>query len=95
MAAYLSLVSKTDGSMYAGRDLIKVDEMLCAHLGIEPDPVDWHMGWMDWIGFSLAYRADKPVAEVLAKMLDNARRDERDIIEWFIDTFENASYHGF
>lgn len=95
MAAYLSLRHKETGALYTGAALVQVDEMLCAALGVEPDPVSWHAGWMDWIGFSLAYRADKPVAEVLGMISPNARANERAILDWFIATFENESFHGF
>lgn len=93
MAAYLALVSKADGSTYTGRDLIKVDDMLCAHVGVEPDPECWHMGWMDWVGFSMAV-SGKPVADALSPMLPNMRADERKVVQWFIDNFENASFYG-
>lgn len=31
-----------------------VDEEICAHLGVTPDPVKYYMGWYDAIGFLLA-----------------------------------------
>jgi hypothetical protein len=42
MAAYLALKSKIDGTRYANGDLVKVDEMLCSAMGIEPDPDKWY-----------------------------------------------------
>lgn len=94
MAAYLSLRHKKTGVLYSGGALVQVDDMLCAHLGVEPDSVQWCEGWMDWIGFAIAYRSDKSVAEALAPMRKNARANERQIIDWFVSTFENESYHG-
>ena len=94
MAAHLSLRHKETGAIFTGSDLIKVDEMLCAALGVQPDPVSWHMGWMDWIGFCLAYRSDRAVADILGEMAPNVRANERALVDWFILTFENASYHG-
>lgn len=95
MAAYLSLRHKETGKLYAGSGLVVVDEMLCEHLGIKPDPEKWHMDWMNWVGFCIAYRADKPITDALAPMRKNARASERRLLDWFADTFENESYHGF
>ena len=95
MAAYLSIRHKLTGEVYNGGKLVLVDNMLREALGAEPDPENWFIGWMDWIGFSLAYRFDKSIADTLAEMRDNARENERQVIDFFITNFENASYHGF
>jgi hypothetical protein len=94
MAVYLALRHKVTGETYSGGKLVAVDEMLRAALGAEPDPVNWFAHWMDWVGFSIAYRFDKPIADTLAEMRDNARDDERRIVDWFIDTFDNVSFSG-
>ena len=98
MAAYLSLRHKETGAIFAGADLIKVDEMLCAALGVEPDPVSWHMGWMDWIGFSIAVRSDKSVADALSHHMVPSQFGDPDpdslaICNWFIASFDGESYH--
>lgn len=36
----------------------KIDEELCAHLGVECDPVRWLNGWYDCIGWALATGKD-------------------------------------
>lgn len=94
MAAYLSLRHRQTGETYAHGRLLEVDAMLARAMGSEPHEVEWYHGWMDWVGFALAYRCDKSVAEVLGTMMDNARHDEREIIKWFIDNFENSSFHA-
>jgi len=93
MAAYLSLVHKISGETFNGRGLIKVDEMLCDALGVAPTD-KWHNSWMSWIGFQLAYHADKSVADVLVPSRADARDNERKVIDFFVANFENSSYHG-
>jgi hypothetical protein len=105
MAAYLSLRHKATGEIYTGRDLIKVDDMLCEGIGFEPDPKDWCYGWMNWAGFAMAVRSDRSVAHALAEFMMpdendcHAAPNEPDAItlsvcQWFIDNFENSSFHG-
>ena len=31
-----------------------IDNELCAHLGVQPDPIRYYQGWYDCIGFALA-----------------------------------------
>lgn len=99
MAAYLSLRHKETGVTYTDAGLVQVDEMLCAHLGVEPDPVNWFMGWMDWVGFSIAV-SGKSVSDALAHHMDMDSplgapcADTLRLCQWFIDTFENASFSG-
>lgn len=45
------LVSKKTGEAEV---LARIDEMLCAHLGVPIDPKEWVYSWYDIIGFSLA-----------------------------------------
>ena len=92
MAAYLSLKHKESGEVYTGRKLIAVDAMLCEALDV-PITDEWHNNWMDWIGFMLAYRADKSVVDVLTPSRADARDNEQKIIDFFINNFENESYH--
>lgn len=98
MAAYLALRHKADGKLYTGAALVQVDEMLARAMGDEPDPEEWYRGWMDCIGFALAFRSDKPVAEALSHLMVDSMfgPPEPDLVtacEWFIANFENDSYH--
>ena len=38
----------------APMSLAKIDDEICAFLGVDPDPVKYHEGWFDSIGFKLA-----------------------------------------
>jgi len=55
MAAYFQLfpIGSTEAVTFAA-----VDEAICAHLGVEPDPVHYRAGWYDSIGFALAVGRD-------------------------------------
>lgn len=35
-------------------DLVRVDEEICAHLGVEVHPDKYVAKWFDWIGFAIA-----------------------------------------
>lgn len=69
---------------------IKVDEALCAALGIEPDPVEWYRHWADFIPLIMA--SDKfDFAEVSVEELgeENYR-----VLEWFVNnTTVTGHYH--
>jgi hypothetical protein len=54
MAAYLELTRKEDGKVFSGSRLIDLDATLAAHIGIEADPVNWTLDWMNGPGMSLA-----------------------------------------
>lgn len=34
--------------------LAQIDDELCKHLGVVADPVKYHLGWYDSVGFGLA-----------------------------------------
>lgn len=98
MAAYLSLRHTDSGKVFTGSDLIEVDEMLARALGEQPDPKFWFRGWMNWAGFAMAFRADKPIAEALRHFMQDgdtepAAQEAREVCDWFIANFENASFH--
>jgi hypothetical protein len=100
MAAYLSIRHKMTNEVYNSSKLIEVDDMLARAMGQEPHSENWFEGWMDWAGFSMALRADKPIADALSVYMKPSQFGEPNpasvaICQWFIDNFENASYHGF
>jgi hypothetical protein len=96
MAAYLALIRKSDKKLFTGRDLIAVDEMLCEHLGVEPDEKEWHWGWMDTVGLSLAMgKTFDEVREIyLTPELGPSIGHAKAIVDWFEQEFENDSYYG-
>jgi hypothetical protein len=54
MAVYLVLTDNKTGQTYAGEALIGLDSEIATHLGLEPDPIEWTLNWMDTIGFAIA-----------------------------------------
>jgi hypothetical protein len=96
MAAYLVLNRKSDGRLFSGKDLIEVDELLCKHLGVQPDEKEWHWGWMDTVGLSLA--TGKTFNEIrkmyIVPELGSEVETAKAIIDWFENEFDNASYFG-
>lgn len=88
MAAYLSLKDRNTGEIIEGKKLIELDDRMCNAFGIQPDPKNWLCNWMDVIGFNLA--TGKTFDEMLS---DNRWLDEeRRIICWLQERYENASY---
>ena len=49
------LISKATGE---AEKFSKIDDEMCAHLGVQPDPKHWYKGWYDFIGASLASGKD-------------------------------------
>ena len=100
MAAYLSIRHKETGEVFNGRKLIDVDNMMCAALGVAPDPEKWFMGWMDWAGFAIAVRFDKTIADALSHHMTTHEQfgapapEVVAVCQWLIDTFENESYRA-
>jgi hypothetical protein len=99
MAAYLSIRHLETGDIYNGSKLIEVDEMLARAMGHEPHPENWFAGWMDWAGFSMAVRGDKPIADALSVYMEPSQFGEPsaelvNVCNWLIANFENASYHA-
>ena len=90
MAAYLALRDKTTGDLRMGRDLIEIDNELCAALGVQPDDDHFYRSWVDTIGFSLA----------LGKSFEEARTqwsydaDLQRVALWLESKFENTNYRG-
>jgi len=88
MAAYLALRDKTTGDLRMGRDLIDIDNELCAALGVQPDDDHFYRSWVDTIGFSLA----------LGKSFEEARTqwsydaDLQRVVSYLEARYENTSY---
>jgi hypothetical protein len=61
MPNYIKYVRASTGQT---APLAEVDEEICAHLGIEVDPVHWCYGWFDSIG--LLHSMGKSQDEILA-----------------------------
>lgn len=88
MAAYLRLKDRDTGEIIEDKKLIELDDKMRNAFGIQPDPEKWLYNWMDTIGFSLA--TGKTFDEILS---DNWWLDEeRHIICWLQERYENASY---
>lgn len=51
MAAVFNLYKKGSSTIESGAD---VDNAMCQEFGVEPHPVRWYMGWMDYIGLMIA-----------------------------------------
>jgi hypothetical protein len=51
MPACFQLISKVTKKP---TDFITVDDAICKHMNVEPDPVNYYMHWYDSIGFALA-----------------------------------------
>ena len=67
--------------------LIRVDELICAHLNVEPHPENWIHDWMNTIGFSLALGND--FDKVRSYFTDP---DTLAIIDYLEANFRNTSY---
>ncbi len=46
--------------------LALVDDAICAHFGVEPDPIKYYHGWYDAIGFRLAI--GKSFSDIIAEL---------------------------
>lgn len=58
MAAYLELYSKhkepEPGQQAVPENFTEIDNAMCQHFGVEPDPDYFYRSWYDLIGFGLA-----------------------------------------
>lgn len=90
MAVHLTLKNKLTGEVFENKGLIDVDNAMCKHLGVAPDPFFWHRSWVDSIGMGLAF----------GKTFDEIREyfsepEMLRIIDWLDDNFINASTRGW
>lgn len=84
MPAYFTLTKKgeTEPSRF-----IDIDEALCAHFGITPDPVKYYRAWYDIEGLGLA----------MGMTWDKMRKinpDRTDIIDWLEDNYTTDSWYS-
>jgi hypothetical protein len=92
MAAYLELTRKTDGKVYNGSRLIDLDTEIAAHLGIEPDPVEWTLGWMNGPGLYLAVgKTFAQVREIFTGNIDAEPACEA-LLDYLEANFTNTSF---
>jgi hypothetical protein len=54
MSACFQLLDKRDNQAIA---FVRIDDLLCQHFGVDPDPVKWYHDWYNWIGVGLAFGA--------------------------------------
>lgn len=64
MPACFELISKSSKER---ERLSTVDEAICAHVGVEPDPKYYYRSWVDTIGLSLACGKDWAWARAWAR----------------------------
>jgi hypothetical protein len=88
MAHVFALTDKKTGKLVMGGDFIKIDEDICKHLGVPVDPVDWHKGWMDRIGYSMAALNDFTKSKECFKDCP----DMLEILEYLEENYEPASF---
>lgn len=75
-----------------------IDEAMCQHFGYHTDPVKYHHGWYDYIGFALAMGKD--FAWVIAKCDEYAVEDKapeywghmKEIAQWLSENFTSSAW---
>jgi hypothetical protein len=87
MPNHLCLVDKVTGNSHMSRDLIEVDEKLCAGLGVPCDPVGFYLGWVDWMAF---YVSDNWDAAREALSFRDAKVDA--IVDWLEANYNLNSF---
>lgn len=91
MPAVLALRDKKTGQHIEDRRLIEVDELICAHLGIAVDPIDFARNWVDNIGFRLSIGTD---FETIKKSYEGLDEQKMAITQFLDDNYFNASYRA-
>jgi len=94
-----SLTRKSDKA--AGPvSLSKIDEELCQHFGVQPDPVKYYEGWYNSIGLQLALGRDFQYMREFIQGLFQKYPEEKvqlqhelDIINWFDQNSESDAWY--
>lgn len=91
MANYLQLTRKSTGEVINGSRLIDL-RGLAAHIGIEPDHVEWTLNWMNGPGMYLA--AGKTFAETRNVFKSSIANEPACgmILQYLEDNFTNTSF---
>lgn len=65
-----------------------IDDEMCAALGVEPDPVEYHKFWYDTIGFSLA------CGQSWDQIRETWGERKGDVIDFLEENFQVICYGG-
>jgi len=86
MPVCFSLTDKSTGQVAV---LSAVDDAMCAHFGVEPDPVKYYHSWFDTIGLAIACGLD----EVKLHETWDGHRDHKVIIDWLLTHYTPSGWH--
>lgn len=73
--------------------LVLIDDLMCEHFGVDPDPVKYYYGWYDCIGFRLAM--GKTFAEIIEQFneyIAESRSSEYYVVMIEIAKWLDANY---
>ncbi len=71
-----------------------IDEEICKHLGVTPDPVKYHCGWYDLIGWRLAIGNEFPaiIKEFKGEPEDPYYVKLTKIAEWLNEHYTSSAW---
>ena len=84
MSAYFTLTKKGEKEPST---FVAIDEAMCAHFGVTPDPDRYYRNWYNVEGFGLAMGHDWD-------KLRKINPDRKDIIDWLEENYISDAWHS-
>jgi hypothetical protein len=94
MPNYVTFTDRKTGQPFMGRDLIQIDERMCAELGVQCDEKNFYCFWVDWTVFYVQNgweNVRKAISESKNPTWEEPRVQQ--ILDWLEENFtQSAGY---